>query len=108
LSKTTDTGNTFVDITGNFLSICEPSYSFYHPLEIWLIKVLKSNNTNIVYVAGKQGLYWAEDIGVPLSWYEVPEIPKVIVKDLTVETESGSLIVTTFGRGMWKIDNLGD
>ena len=108
LMKTTDAGNTFTEITGNFYSVFKVSYGYYWPVEIYTIKVVRSNNnTNVIYVGGRQGILWAEDYGLPLSWHYVTEIPKVVSFELSKESETGAVIVATMGRGLWMISNPG-
>jgi len=115
LYKTWNGGQNFTDITGNFQQVF---YEINNHTEwnddkdkITAMTVIKSTrNTNVIYIAGCTGVYYAEDPGLeptPLNWTQVKGIPNAVKADFSRDEETNSVILSTIGRGMWLIENAG-
>lgn len=59
----------------------------------------------ILYVGTEFGLFATVDSGQ--SWHAVRGLPPIPVRDLKVQAREDELVVATFGRGIWIVDNLG-
>jgi len=122
--KTTDAGKTFKSITGD-LEKAAPSnrVSRFESPEFVTLSVVRSsarNNTNLIFVGGKQGLFVAEDAfdsgsnhknrnhnrHEQLRWSRVTSIPSVYVAETSVNHEEDTMVVSTVGRGVWLLRNI--
>ncbi len=90
--KTTDGGQTWIDITGNFPVATE------YPEEI----VYQSNHSqNPIYVSTDLGVYRLDDSSPDWEPFMVG-LPNTKIEDLEIDIEDGTLTAGTYGRGIWR------
>ena len=61
---------------------------------------------NLIFLGSDQGLYVSINYGD--SWIQFPgeSFPSVPVYDLKIQRREGDLVIASFGRGIWILDNL--
>ena len=92
LIKSTDKGKTWTSIASNL-----PSGTVYVIQEDF-------ENSNILFVGTEWGVWTTIDGGK--KWVQLKNgIPPVQVKDLTIQKRENDLVVATFGRGFYVMDN---
>ena len=106
--KTTDLGQTWIDISG-FGSLDEGisvSSTGFPNVGVYSLLVMPHNN-DIIWVGTDIGLIETTDGG--LSWHIVPNMPHVAIYDMKIK-DQGHVILTTHGRGLWTatLDDLMD
>jgi len=90
--KSTDQGETWEAITGN-LPDSAPALSI----------VQDHVDPKLLFVGTETGLYVTTDEGK--AWHKVRGIPTIAVRDLKIQTRENDLVVGTFGRGIWILDD---
>lgn len=90
--KSVDQGQIWESISGN-LPVTAPALSI----------VQDHIDPNILFVGTETGLYVSTDAGV--AWHKVRNIPTISVRDLKIQTRENDLVIGTFGRGIWVIDD---
>ncbi len=92
--KTTDSGKTWTNISGNL-----PSHAYVH--------VVKEDpkNTNLIYAGTELGLFATYDGGK--NWIEMnlKNLARVAVHDIVVHPRDNDLILATHGRSFWIFDD---
>lgn len=58
----------------------------------------------LLYAGTEFGLFTSHDAG--RSWNPMKELPTTPVRDLAIQTREGDLVIGTFGRGFWVLDDL--
>ncbi|HMG36165.1 MAG TPA: hypothetical protein VKM94_19670 [Blastocatellia bacterium] len=93
--KTTDTGRTWTDITGNL------------PDRGWVHVVREDpKNPNLVYVGTELGLFASYSAGGAWIPLESKNLPHVAVHDIVVHPRDNDLILATHGRSVWIMDDI--
>jgi photosystem II stability/assembly factor-like uncharacterized protein len=93
LMKSTDAGRKWVSIAGNLPK--------NHP--VWAIAE-DHVNPNLLFVGTEFGLYFSIDGGQ--KWIQLKGgLPTIQVRDLTIQKRENDLVVGTFGRGIYILDN---
>jgi photosystem II stability/assembly factor-like uncharacterized protein len=94
LVKTTDKGKTWTNITGNL----PDKGSAYSMAEDHI-------NKNLLFCGTEFGFYFSNDGGK--NWIELKNgLPEAIcIKDITIQKRENDIVVATFGRGFYVIDN---
>lgn len=91
--KSTDKGNTWTSIVGNL-----PENESVHTLEQDFV------NPNLLFAGTEFGVYFSNDGGK--SWTRLSSnIPDVQIADMTIHEGETDLILATFGRGFYILDN---
>ena len=92
LIKSTDKGKTWTSIASNL-----PSGTVYCIQEDHI-------NPNILFIGTEWGVWTSIDGGN--KWVQIKKgIPTIQVKDLTIQRRENDLVVATFGRGFYVLDN---
>lgn len=91
--RSRDKGRTWESIAGNL-----PARGQVH--------VVKEDpaRAGLLYAGTEFGLFVSLDAGQ--SWNPMKELPTTPVKDLTIQSREGDLVIATFGRGFWILDDL--
>ena len=93
LLKTTDAGKTWVSVTGNLPG--------NHPL--WSIAEDHERPT-LLFVGSEFGLFFTLDGGQ--KWVQLKGgLPTIAVRDLAIQRRENDLVVGTFGRGIYILDD---
>ena len=93
LLKTTDAGRTWVSLSANL-----PKNG-----PIWAIAE-DHVNPNLLFVGTEFGLYFSIDGGQ--KWIQLKGgLPTIAVRDLVIQKRENDLVVGTFGRGIYILDN---
>jgi photosystem II stability/assembly factor-like uncharacterized protein len=93
LLKTTDAGRTWVSLSANL-----PKNG-----PVWAIAE-DHVNPNLLFVGTEFGLYFSIDGGQ--KWIQLKGgLPTIAVRDLNIQKRENDLIVGTFGRGIYVLDN---
>jgi photosystem II stability/assembly factor-like uncharacterized protein len=93
LLKSTDAGRTWVSIAGNLPK--------NHP--VWAIAE-DHVNPNLLFAGTEFGLFFSIDGGQ--KWIQLKGgLPTIQVRDLTIQRRENDLVVGTFGRGIYILDN---
>jgi photosystem II stability/assembly factor-like uncharacterized protein len=93
LLKSTDAGRTWTSIKGNLPA--------NHP--VWAIAE-DHVNPNLLFVGTEFGLFFTVDGG--RKWVQLKGgLPTIQVRDLTIQKRENDLVVGTFGRGIYILDN---
>lgn len=59
---------------------------------------------NLLFVGSEFGVYCSVDMGK--SWYQMKgKLPTICVRDMEIHPEENDLVLATFGRGMWILDD---
>lgn len=92
LIKSTDKGKTWTSIASNL-----PSGTVYAIQEDF-------ENPNILFIGTEWGVWTTIDGGK--KWVQLDNgLPPIMVKDLTIQKRENDLVVATFGRGFYVLDN---
>ncbi len=93
LLKTTDAGRTWVSLSANL-----PKNG-----PVWAIAE-DYVNPNLLFVGTEFGLYFSIDGGQ--KWIQLKGgLPTIAVRDLVIQKQENDLVVGTFGRGIYVLDN---
>jgi len=93
LLKTTDAGRTWTSIAGNL-----PKNG-----PVWAIAE-DHVNPNLLFTGTEFGLYFSVDGGQ--KWIQLKGgLPTIAVRDLNIQKRENDLVVATFGRGIYILDN---
>jgi hypothetical protein len=93
LLKTTDAGRTWVSLSGNL-----PKNG-----PVWAIAE-DHVNPNLLFAGTEFGLFFSVDGGQ--KWIQLKGgLPTIAVRDLTIQKRENDLVVGTFGRGIYILDN---
>src|SRR6185503_11500452 len=93
LLKSTDAGRTWVSIAGNL-----PKNG-----PVWAIAE-DHVNPNLLFAGNEFGLYFSIDGGQ--KWIQLKGgLPTIAVRDLAIQERENDLVVATFGRGVYILDN---
>jgi photosystem II stability/assembly factor-like uncharacterized protein len=93
LFKSTDAGRTWISIKSNL-----PANG-----SVWAIAE-DHVNPNLLFVGNEFGLYFSIDGGQ--KWIQMRSgLPTIQVRDLTIQKRENDLVVGTFGRGIYILDN---
>ncbi len=89
----TDKGRTWKSIAGNL-----PKNGTVHTIEQDFI------NPNLLFVGTEFGVFFSVDTGK--NWIQLKSgMPTVAVKDMVIQEREGDLVMATFGRGFYILDN---
>ncbi|HEY9503373.1 MAG TPA: hypothetical protein VIR01_17185, partial [Pyrinomonadaceae bacterium] len=93
LLKTTDAGRTWVSIANNL------------PKNGPVLAIAEDHvNPNLLFAGTEFGLYFSIDAGQ--KWIQLKGgLPTIAVRDLNIQKRENDLIVATFGRGIYILDN---
>lgn len=92
LLKSNDKGKTWTSIASNL-----PSGTVYSIQEDFI-------NPNLLFIGTEWGVWTTIDGGK--KWVQIKKgIPTIQVKDLTIQKRENDLVVATFGRGFYVLDN---
>lgn len=93
LFKTTDAGNTWLPIQNNL------------PVRGTVYCVAEDNiNANLVFAGTEFGIYFSIDGGA--SWTQLKGgLPTLAVKDMEIQKRESDLVIATFGRGFYVLDD---
>jgi photosystem II stability/assembly factor-like uncharacterized protein len=93
VAKSTDKGKTWVSISSN-IPDNEPAWTIEEDTE----------NPNLLFVGTEFSLYFTIDGGK--NWIEhKPGMPTIAVRDLDIQERESDLVVGTFGRGIYILDD---
>ncbi|WP_405231052.1 WD40/YVTN/BNR-like repeat-containing protein [Lentisalinibacter salinarum] len=92
--KTADRGRSWRPITGDL-----PARGSAHTIAEDHV------NPDLLFVGTEFGLYFTQDGGE--SWHELTggDFPTIAVRDLEIQRRENDLVVGTFGRGIWILDD---
>ncbi|MBI4891584.1 MAG: glycosyl hydrolase [Acidobacteria bacterium] len=90
--KSTDKGATWSSITGN-LPANGPALAFAED----------HVNPNLLFCGTEFGLYFTVDGGQ--KWIRLRGLPTIAVRDLAIQQRENDLVLATFGRGFYVLDN---
>lgn len=68
--------------------------------------VQDSEVPSLLFLGTDQGLYVSIDYGVNWTLWPIESFPTVPVFDLKIQQRDGDLVIGSFGRGIWIMDNL--
>ena len=92
LIKSTDKGKTWTSIASNL-----PSGTVYAIQEDYI-------NPDLLFIGTEWGVWTTIDGGK--KWVQIKKgMPTIMVKDLTIQKRENDLVVATFGRGYYVLDN---
>jgi len=92
--KSTNLGRTWTSIAGD-LPVAEPVYAF----------VEDTRNPKMLFVGTEFGVYFTPDGGA--KWIQLKSgIPVACIRDLTIQRRDDDLVVCTFSRGFYILDDL--
>lgn len=93
LLKTTDAGRTWTSISSNL-----PANG-----PVWAIAE-DHVNPSLLFVGNEYGLFFSVDAGA--KWIQLKGgLPTIAVRDLNIQKRENDLVVGTFGRGIYVLDN---
>ena len=90
--KTTDQGKTWRAITGNL-----PERGSTHTI------VEDHVDPKLLFVGTEFGAFFTQDGGD--TWHELKQLPTIAVRDLEIQRRENDLIIGTFGRGIYILDD---
>ncbi len=90
--KTTDRGRSWQSISNNL-----PERGTAHTL------AQDHFDPDLLFVGTEFGLYFTNNGGD--SWHELTSLPTIAVRDLEIQRREGDLVVGTFGRGIYILDD---
>jgi photosystem II stability/assembly factor-like uncharacterized protein len=61
-------------------------------------------NPDLLFAGTEFGAFWSRDGG--LHWSKLPGLPTISVRDIAVQPQEHDLIVATFGRGIYIVDDI--
>ncbi len=73
----------------------------YNLKRIGFNKLKVDKQTNTLYLASNDGIYYLKLNGEDTTWKSLNFFPKVIVSDIVFNYYTNSIYVATFGRGIW-------
>ncbi len=92
LLKSTDAGKTWHSLRGNL-----PDGAVYSITEDY-------KNANLLFAGTEYGLYFSIDGGA--KWTRLKNgLPTIAIRDLTIQKQQDDLVVGTFGRGIYVLDD---
>ena len=93
LLKSSDKGKTWTSIAGNL-----PAKGTVHTIQQDFV------NPDLLFVGTEYGLFFSNDGGK--AWVQLKSgMPVIPVKDIAIQKREGDLVVATFGRGFYVLDN---
>jgi len=92
LLKSTDAGRTWTSVTGD-LPARGSVYAFAED----------HGDRNLLF-AGTEFAAWASKDGGK-HWFKIPGLPTIAVRDLVVQKRENDLVIATFGRGFYVLDD---
>jgi len=92
LLKSTDAGRTWTSIAGD-LPARGSTYAFAED----------HVDPNLLF-AGTEFAAWASKDG-GAHWFKIPGVPTIAVRDLVIQKRENDLVIGTFGRGMYVVDD---
>jgi photosystem II stability/assembly factor-like uncharacterized protein len=90
--KSTDQGKSWKSITGNL-----PERGSTHTI------VEDHVDPNLLFVGTEFGVFFTQNGGD--SWHELTRLPTISVRDLDIQQRENDLIIGTFGRGVYILDD---
>ena len=90
--KTVNQGRSWRPITGNL-----PARGSAHTIAEDHV------DPNLLFVGTEFGLYFTQDGGK--SWHELTDLPTIAVRDIEIQRRENDLVVGTFGRGVYILDD---
>ena len=90
--KTTNQGRSWRSITGNL-----PKRGTAHTIAEDHV------DPNLLFVGTEFGLFFTQDGGS--SWHEFTSLPTIAVRDVEIQRRESDLVVGTFGRGVYVLDD---
>lgn len=91
--KSTDKGKTWVSISGNL-----PENGTIHTI------VQDFTRPELLFIGTEFGVFFTIDDGK--NWIQLKAgLPTIAVKDITIQKEESDLVIATFGRGFYILDN---
>ena len=91
--KTVNRGKNWIQIRNNL-----PSRGTAHTI------IEDHIDPNLLFVGTEFGLFFSNDGG--RSWNEMTSLPTIAVRDLEIQRREGDLVVATFGRGFYILDDI--
>lgn len=92
LLKSTDQGKTWTSIAGDL----PERGSVWTVAQDWM-------NPNLLFAGTELGLYFSTDGG--RKWIKFESLPVTAVRDIALQRRENDLVIATFGRGFWILDN---
>ena len=90
--KTTNRGESWTNITSDL-----PERGTAHTI------IEDHVDPNLLFVGTEFGVFFTNDGGA--SWHELKSLPTIAVRDLEIQRREGDLVIGTFGRGIWILDD---
>jgi photosystem II stability/assembly factor-like uncharacterized protein len=90
--KTTDAGRTWISITGDLPKRGSTYAIAEDPVD-----------PNLLFVGTEFGAYWSRDGGS--HWLKIAGVPTVAVRELAIQPRANDLVMGTFGRGVYILDD---
>lgn len=90
--KSTDQGKSWVSITGNL-----PKRGSTHTI------VEDHVDPNLLFVGTEFGAFFTQDGGV--NWHKLSSLPTIAVRDLEIQRRENDLVIASFGRGIYILDD---
>jgi photosystem II stability/assembly factor-like uncharacterized protein len=92
LFRSTDSGKTWMSIMGDL------------PARGTVYSIAEDHiDPRLLFVGTEFGLFYSQDGGG--KWRRVPGLPTIQVKDLCIQKKSNDLVIGTFGRGIYILDD---
>jgi len=92
LFKSTNKGKSWKPIKGNL----------QQPLLVWRL-VQDHKNPTLLFLATEFGAYFTIDGGI--KWVKMAGLPTISVRDLAIQKRENDLVASTFGRGIYILDD---
>lgn len=90
--KSTNQGKSWKSISANL-----PKRGFVHTI------VEDHVDPNLLFVGTEFGVFFTQNGGQ--NWYEMTNLPTISVRDLEIQKRENDLIIATFGRGVYIVDD---
>lgn len=90
--KSTDQGKSWKQISNNL-----PERGFIHTI------VEDHVDPNLLFVGSEFGVFFSQNGGG--QWHELTSLPTIAVRDLEIQRRENDLVVGTFGRGVYILDD---
>ncbi len=90
--RTSDRGRSWRKISGNL-----PERGFAHTIAEDHV------DPKLLFLGTEYGLYFTQDGG--LHWHKFQGLPTISVRDLEIQRRANDLVIGTFGRGLWILDD---
>lgn len=68
--------------------------------------VQDSETPNLLFLGTDQGLYFSLDYGENWTHWPAASFPSCPVQDMKIQSRDGDLVIGTFGRAIWILDNI--